>query len=340
MSGTSIILFSQEVSVVLEEKQKPFSHKAITVIIMVMPVVGALIAAFVLSRSPHRGEPWYLLTILAFLIVGIKVRMYGISLGFHRGLTHKAYETYPWLRAIILAMGCMALQGEPVRWASDHTDHHRYADKPGDPHSPEEGFWHAHWGWLVDIRFDRDINPTFKNDALAMKISKWTWVIALVGLAIPAALGQLVHIGAWDGFLWGGIVAIFIANQATYWVNSGAHTWGVRDFQTDDRSTNFWLKGPLGYPISLFVAWVTCGETNHNNHHAIGHAANHGMFKGQLDTSARVLRVLEKMKLVWNVRWATEDDIVRRQRELSMTPEERKAEALRLHRESKEKVPA
>lgn len=320
-------------SLAVTEYKKPLWQKLVTILIMVFPCVGVVVGAAMLSTSPHRGELGYLMTILIFLVIGIKVRMYGISLGFHRGLTHKSYETYPWLRKLVLIMGCMAVQGEPVRWASDHTEHHRHADKPGDPHSPEDGFWHAHWGWLIDIRFDREINPTFKNDALAMEVSRWTWIWAAVGMAIPAAVGALVHIGWWDGFLWGGPVAIFFANQATYWVNSGAHTFGRRDFETDDRSTNFWLKGPIGYPISLFVAWVTCGETNHNNHHAISSAANHGMFKGQLDTSARMLRLLEKLKLVWNVRWATEEDMAKRQRELTMTPDERKAEALRAHRE-------
>jgi stearoyl-CoA desaturase (delta-9 desaturase) len=320
------------------EYRKPLWQKGITAFIMLAPCVLALVAAWQFSASPHRGELWYQLTVLAFLLVGIKVRMYGISLGFHRGLTHKSYETHDWLRGLFLVMGCMSIQGEPVRWASDHVDHHRHADKEGDPHSPEHGFWHAHWGWLMELKFERDINPIFKNDALAMKVSRFTWFWAAVGLVIPAALGQLAGIGWWDGLLWGGGVAIFFANQGTYWVNSGAHTFGRRDFETDDRSTNFWVKGPLGYPISLFLAWMTCGETNHNNHHAIGHAANHGMFKGQLDPSARMLRLLEKARLVWNVRWAKPEDVERRQRELTMTPEERKEEALRLHREKREQV--
>lgn len=303
---------------------------------MLAPCVGVVAAAWAFSTSPHRGELWYTLTIIAFLLIGIRIRMFGISLGFHRGLTHKSYESKPWLRGLFLIMGCMAVQGEPVRWATDHTEHHRHADKEGDPHSPEHGFWHAHWGWLVEHKFDREINPTFKNDALAMKISKWTFAYAILGLAIPALFGQLVGIGWWDGFLWGGAAATFFGNQGTYWVNSGAHTFGRRDFETDDRSTNFWLKGPLGYTVSWIAAWVTCGETNHNNHHAIGHAANHGMFKGQYDPSAKTLRFLEKIGLVWNVRWATPEDVERRQKELSMTPEERKAEALRAHQEKQQ----
>ena len=313
--------------------RKPMIAKAITLLILFGPVLLALVGAWEFSTSPHRGELWYKLTIAAFLLVGIKLRLYGISLGFHRGLTHKSYDSYPWIRGLFLILGCMSIQGEPVRWATDHTEHHRHADKEGDPHSPEDGFWHAHMGWLIEHHFDRPINPTFKNDALAMKISRWTALWSVLGFAIPAALGKLVGIGWWDGLLWGGGTAVFMANQGTYWVNSGAHTFGRRDFATDDRSTNFWVKGPIGYPISLFLAWMTCGETNHNNHHAIGHAANHGMFKGQLDPSANLLRLLEKAKLVWNVRWATRDDIERRQKELTMTPEERKAEALQRHLE-------
>ncbi len=312
--------------------KKPLWQKAVTIFIMIAPCFAVIAAAWLFSTSPHRGQPLYIAEIIAFLLIGIKVRLYGISLGFHRGLTHKSYETYPWLRGLFLAMGCMSIQGEPVRWATDHTDHHRYADKDGDPHSPAHGFWHAHWGWLVEHKFDREINPVFKNDKLAMGISRWTWGFAVLGLIIPALLGKLIGIGFWDGFLWGGGVAVFFANQGTYWVNSGAHTFGIRNFPTDDLSTNFWMRGLL-YPISWFMAWMTCGETNHNNHHAIMRSANHGMFKGQLDTSAVTLRLLEKMKLVWNVQWTTEDDIERRQRELSMTPEERKEDARRRHEE-------
>ena len=252
---------------------KPLFQTAITLLILFGPFVAGIVAAWEFSVSPYRGQPWYVLTALAFLVVGVKLRLYGISLGFHRGLTHKSYETHTWLKGIFLVLGCMSIQGEPVRWATDHTEHHRHADKDEDPHSPEHGFWHAHMGWLIHHRFDREINPTFKNDKVAMWVSKYTLVWVILGFAIPAAIGALVGIGWWDGLLWGGGAAVFIANQGTYWVNSGAHTFGRRDFQTDDRSTNFWMKGPIGYPVSLFVAWMTCGETNHNNHHAIGHAA-------------------------------------------------------------------
>ncbi len=317
--------------------KKPFWQKAITVFIMIFPCVAVVAATWFFSKSPHRGELWYIATIVAFLLIGIKVRLYGISLGFHRGLTHKSYESHDWLRGLFLIMGCMSIQGEPIRWATDHTEHHRHADKEGDPHSPEHGFWHAHWGWLIEHRFDRAINPVFANDKLAVWVSRFTWLWAVIGLAIPAGLGQLVGIGWWDGLLWGGGAAVFFANQGTYWVNSGAHTFGMRNFETDDRSTNFWMKGAL-YPVSWAVAWMTCGETNHNNHHAIMRSANHGMFKGQLDTSARALKMLEKMKLVWNVQWTTQEDIERRQRELTMTPEERKADALRAHQEKRDKA--
>jgi stearoyl-CoA desaturase (delta-9 desaturase) len=315
--------------------KKPLWQKVVTIFIMIAPCFAVLAAAWAFSSSPFRGQLWYGITITAFLLIGVKLRLMGISLGFHRGLTHTSYETYPWLRGLFLVLGCMSIQGEPVRWATDHTEHHRHADKDGDPHSPKDGFWHAHWGWLVDHKFDREINPAFKNDKLAMWVSKWTWGWAVLGLAIPAGIGQLVGIGWWDGFLWGGGCAVFFANQGTYWVNSGAHTFGKRDFQTDDLSTNFWLRG-IGYPISWIMAWMTWGETNHNNHHAIMKSANHGMFKGQLDPSANALRVLEKLKLVWNVQWTTGESAERRQRELSMTPDERKAEALRLHQEKKD----
>lgn len=318
------------------EIRKPTWQKVLTLMIMVLPCFAVLAAALAVSNSPYRGQLWYTLTILAFLVVGVKLRLMGISLGFHRGLTHTSYETHPWLRKFFLILGCMCIQGEPVYWATDHTEHHRYSDTDKDPHSPIHGFWHAHWGWLVDHPFNRELNPVFKNDADAMWVSKRVWLWVAIGLIVPALVGQWVGIGWWDGFLWGGAVAIFFANQGTYWVNSGAHTFGQRHFQTDDLSTNFWLKG-IGWPFSFFMAWLTWGETNHNNHHAIMKSANHGMFKGQFDPSANLLRVLEKLGLVWNVQWTDREAAERRQRELEMSPEERKADALRRHLEQRER---
>src|SRR2546423_502091 len=222
----------------------------------------------------------------------------------------------------------MTAQGKMVNWLSDHHHHHIHSDEDEDLHSPKHGFWHAYIGWLRALLFDRRVYPQFAKDKMIMFFSRTFFLWLAIGMILPAAVGWLVGFGAWRGFLYGGGLSIFFANSVTYWVNAGCHTFGKRDFNTKDASTNFWLEGFWGHKLSWLFAYFSWGETNHNNHHARAISANHGMFKGQLDPSANLLRALEKMKLVWNVQWTKPDQAVELQKRLQMTPEERKQAAL------------
>ena len=169
-----------------------------------------------------------------------------------------------------------------------------------------------------------------------MFYSRTFFVWLALGLLFPAVLGWATGFGFYRGLLWGGGIGMFLANYVTYWVNAGCHTFGKRDFNTTDMSTNFWLDGFWGHKLSWIFAYLSWGETNHNNHHARAISANHGMFKGQLDPSANLLRILERVGLVWNVQWTTEEQALKLQHELTMTPEERKAYALAKHLAAKE----
>lgn len=319
-----------------QQKKKPFLHVLITDIIIFAPVVALILAIVdVVMYPPQTGSAWlqFLATAILFAVVGAKMRTLGISLGFHRQGTHPSYQTYPWLRAFFFALGSSSAQGQMVNWLSDHHHHHIHSDEDEDLHSPKHGFWHAYIGWLRGLLFDRRVYPQFANDKMVMFFSKTFFVWLFVGLAVPTLIGWATGFGWWRGLLWGGGVGLFLANYVTYWVNAGCHKFGQRDFNTTDESTNFWLKGFWGHKFSWIFAYLSWGETNHNNHHARSISANHGMFKGQFDPSANLLRVLERMKLVWNVQWTTEEMARELQHNLSLTPEERKALALKKHRE-------
>ncbi|MCC7101700.1 MAG: fatty acid desaturase [Fimbriimonadaceae bacterium] len=323
-----------------KEHPKPFLHQAITDIIIFAPLL-AIPAAIVdvVMHPPATQMGWgvFLLTALLFTVVGCKLRTLGISLGFHRQGTHPSYQAKPWLRGFFFMLGATTAQGKMVNWLSDHHHHHIHSDTDEDLHSPIHGFWHAYIGWLRGLLFNRHTYPQFEKDRQVMFYSNTFFVWLGLGLAVPALVGWATGFGAYRGFLYGGMLGIFFANYVTYWVNAGCHKFGKRDFNTEDVSTNFWLDGFWGHKLSWVFAYLSWGETNHNNHHARAISANHGMFKGQFDPSANLLRILEKVGLVWNVQWTSEAHARELQKELSMTKEERKAYALQKHREKLER---
>jgi stearoyl-CoA desaturase (Delta-9 desaturase) len=318
------------------EKPKPLHHVLVTDLIIFGPILAIILAIVNIVLHPPSGWVASLqfgLTAFLFVLVGTKLRTLGISLGFHRNGTHPSYQAKPWLRGTFFALGCMAGQGRMVNWLSDHHHHHIHSDEDEDLHSPKHGFWHAYIGWLRGLLFDRTVYPQFAKDKMVMFFSNTFFVWMFLGLALPTLIGWATGFGAYRGFLWGGAIGIFFANYVTYWVNAGCHLFGKRDFNTKDQSTNFWLDGFWGHKLSWIFAYLSWGETNHNNHHARAISANHGMFKGQFDPSANLLRILEKLGLVWNVQWTSEEQAQQLQHELTLTPEERKKQALAKHAE-------
>jgi stearoyl-CoA desaturase (delta-9 desaturase) len=247
---------------------------------------------------------------------------FGITVGFHRLFTHRAFKTGPRTRAVLAILGSAAIEGPITAWVADHRKHHAFTDVEGDPHSPHvghghglkgalRGLLHAHVGWLF-IHTQRAAKARYAPDLLADPVIRFVdrffFVWVLGGLALPFLLGWLiggsVHAGL-TGLLWGGAVRMLVLHHATYSINSLCHFFGRRRFDTGDESRNLaWLA-----PFSFGEAW-------HNNHHAFPTSAQHGLgrLERMLDPSAVVIAGLEKLGLAW--------DVVR------VTPERQAAKAL------------
>jgi stearoyl-CoA desaturase (Delta-9 desaturase) len=247
---------------------------------------------------------------LVLLVVMHIVAALGITVGYHRLLTHRSFETKPWVRGLLTAAGSLAVEGRPTHWVADHRRHHAYADHEGDPHSPHvghgpgfwpavKGAWHAHVGWLLDDGRTpaKRFAPDLLKDRVVMAVDrKFPWFI-LLALVIPGVLGFAITGGSWwgaaTGAFWGGGVRIFITHHITWSVNSICHMFGRRPFETTDKSTNNWL-----------LAIPTLGEAWHHNHHVFPTSAFHGLRRWQkaMDPSGWVIWFLEKIGLAWNVK--------------------------------------
>ena len=244
--------------------------------------------------------------LVVFAIVYIPTCL-GITVGFHRLLTHRAFKTNNFLRGLFAGLGSAAIEGPVISWVADHRKHHAFSDEEGDPHSPHvghgegvwaqfKGFFHAHVGWLF-IHTQRGNKQRFAPDLIDDPVVSFvdrTFIIwALASLAVPFALGWLIGgtiIAALTGLLWGGAVRIFVLHHVTYSINSLCHMFGKRDFETGDESRNLaWLALP------------SMGEAWHNSHHAFPTSAVHGMRRSQIDPSAAVIWTLEKLGLAWDV---------------------------------------
>jgi stearoyl-CoA desaturase (delta-9 desaturase) len=231
----------------------------------------------------------------------------GITIGYHRLLTHRSFATSKPLEYLFAAVGSMAVQGPVIGWVSDHRKHHAHSDRDGDPHSPHvghgrgamgvlRGLWHAHIGWLLTNQGRaerRRYAPDLCEDAGMRWINRHFVAFVFAGLYIPAIAGFAITgtlVGAATGLLWGGLVRVFFVHHITWSVNSVCHFLGTRRFAVDDESRNvFWLALP------------SLGESWHHNHHAFPRSAVHGLRRWELDPSALVIGGLERLGLAWNV---------------------------------------
>lgn len=239
----------------------------------------------------------------------------GVTVGFHRHFTHSSFKANRGLKVVLAICGQMAVQGPVIIWVADHRRHHAFSDREGDPHSPwmfgtsvpavARGFWHSHMGWL----FDRDnTNPErFAPDLLAdkdiVRQDRIFWLWTIVSVLSPALVGGLVT-WSWQGaltaFFWAGLVRIALLHHVTWSVNSICHMIGERPFSARDRSANFW-------PLAILSA----GESWHNLHHADPTCARHGVLRGQIDISARVIWIFEKFGWASKVRWPNAQRLAR-----------------------------
>jgi stearoyl-CoA desaturase (delta-9 desaturase) len=268
---------------------------------VVVPFAATLAAIPLLWNSVVSSTDLLILAVLYLLTAG------GITVGYHRLLTHRSFQTSKPLQYALATLGTMAVQGPVIGWVADHRKHHAHTDEEGDPHSPHvghgdgvvgvlRGLWHAHIGWLTVHQGRADWKkyaPDLYEDRGMRWISRHFVAIIIAGLAFPALAGFLLTgtvLGAATGLLWGSLVRVFFVHHVTWSINSVCHFTGTRRFDLDDESTNvFWLALP-----SLGEAW-------HHNHHAFPRSAVHGLRRWELDPSALVIRLMERAGLAWNV---------------------------------------
>ncbi len=277
---------------------------------IVVPFVGFIAAIALLWNS------WVDATDLVMLAVLYLITALGITVGFHRLLTHRSFQTYTWVEHSFAVMGSLAVEGSVLDWVADHRKHHAHTDEEGDPHSPHvgegggvSGLWHAHMGWLTSTqgqadwkRYARDLY----DDPTMRRIGRRFPLLVVLSLLIPTLLGFVLHgftlEGAIRGYIWGGLARIFLVHHVTWSINSACHFFGSRRFDVDDHSTNLaWLAIP------------SLGESWHHNHHAFPRSARHGLRWWELDISALTIASMERTGLAWNVvRIAPERQAARR----------------------------
>jgi stearoyl-CoA desaturase (delta-9 desaturase) len=255
-------------------------HKALVLVVVVVPFLALGVAIWQLW---DRAVTWQHLAWLVGMYIPIAL---GVTAGFHRMLTHRSFRAHPAARFALLVLGSMAVEGSALSWAADHLKHHALSDQEGDPHSPTEGLWHAHLGWLFS---DPGADPRvyckhLLKDPVVVFVDRTFVLWVALGLALPFALA------GWPGLLWGGLVRTFFVHHITWSVNSVCHTFGRRVYETTDRSHNNWVVGLLAM-----------GEGWHNNHHAFPRSAIHGLDRWQLDVAGWVILGLEKVRLATEV---------------------------------------
>jgi stearoyl-CoA desaturase (delta-9 desaturase) len=280
-------------------RRPPLYGQLLTGLFFVVPFLA--LALLIVDGGPF---PWWAVVLAMGLIV---VLGHSVTIGFHRLLTHRSFEANRSLKNVLAVLGTLAFQGSVIGWVADHRRHHRYSDRPGDPHSPRwkddrplrglGGLWHAHLGWCFTV--DTTSREHYASDLLADRdlvlIDRLFVPLAVTTFLLPFAFGLLwsgTWAGAWAGLLCAGFVRIGVTLNGTWSVNSICHRFGKRPFETRDVSTNF---GPLALP--------TMGEAWHNNHHAFPRCARHGLAAGQVDTSARIIRWFEQLGWATNVQW-------------------------------------
>jgi stearoyl-CoA desaturase (Delta-9 desaturase) len=263
-------------------------YKTTILLVVLIPLLATALALRLLWQRVVSLSDLILLVVMYALVA------LGVTVGYHRMLTHRSFRAHPVIKLLLLILGSMAFEGPAIEWAATHTKHHARADREGDPHSPVDGFFHAHLGWIFR---DREADPRvycrhLLKDRIVTFVSKTFLLWALLSLAIPFGLGWLL--GGWalalTGVLWGGLVRMFLTHHVTWSVNSVCHTFGRRAFETTDRSRNEWIVGLLAF-----------GEGWHNNHHAFPRSAFHGLHWWQLDVSSYVIWTLERLGLARDV---------------------------------------
>ncbi|CAN5451556.1 acyl-CoA desaturase [soil metagenome] len=288
-------------------------QRRMALLLTVLPLMGVVTAIVLLWGRGISG-----LDLGLFLGFWVLTGL-GITVGFHRLFTPRSFEVGTPLRVFWAVAGTMAVEGSVIHWVATHRRHHAYADTYGDPHSPHlveetglrgtlRGLWHAHAGWFFvpDGVEPKHWAPDLLKDPALVRVERAAPWIIVGSIVAPAIIGGLVTMsfaGAATAFVWGSLVRIFVLHHITWSINSICHFFGEQPFETRDESVNNW-------PLSV----VSFGESWHNNHHAFPTSARHGLLRGQIDPSWRVIRTLEQVGLATNVRVPSAEQMAKRNR--------------------------
>jgi stearoyl-CoA desaturase (delta-9 desaturase) len=275
-------------------------HRWLNLAGVMLPFLGFVVAVVLLWNTL---VDWSDLAVMLLMYV---ISGYGVTLGFHRLLTHRSFQTFKPVEYTLAILGSLAVQGPVMSWVADHRKHHAHTDKEGDPHSPHghgggfkgavAGLWYAHMGWLFKASGTAEHSRYAKDlfEDPGMRVIHRTFALwATVGILIPAALGFAIDgtlAGAVTAALWGGPVRIFALHHVTWSINSICHFFGTRRFDVEDHSTNvFWLS------------LLSFGESWHHNHHTFPRSAMHGLRAWEVDPTAWLIRGMRRLRLAWNV---------------------------------------
>ena len=287
------------------DERKGWVEQAALVAFIAVPF-AAILLAIPVAWGGWLGWSDVLLSFLFYAVAG-----HGITVGFHRYLTHGSFKAKRPLRVALAVAGSLAIEGPAIRWVADHRKHHKFSDREGDPHSPWrygesvpaliKGLWHAHMGWLFDVEqtSQRQYAPDLLRDDDIVRVSRAFPLLALASLVLPPVLGGLLtwswH-GALTAFFWAGLVRVGLLHHVTWSINSICHAMGERPFESRDRSGNVW-----------WLAVLSMGESWHNLHHADPTCARTGVLRGQVDSGARVIQLFEAFRWAYDVRWPRQE---------------------------------
>ncbi len=285
---------------------------AATVSVYVFVIVPLLALLLAVPVAGGWGLGWtdVVLALVFYVISGL-----GITVGFHRYFTHGSFKANRALRVALAISGSIALQGPVIDWVADHRRHHAFSDKEGDPHSPwlfgtgpralARGFYHSHMGWLFgrDQTNEERFTPDLLADRDIARVDRLFVLWATLSLVLPGVLGGLLTMSWWGAltaFFWAGLVRVAVLHHVTWSINSICHMIGEQPFASRDHSRNVWPLAVLSF-----------GESWHNLHHADPTCARHGVQRGQVDISARVIWAFEKLGWAHSVRWPTPKRLAR-----------------------------
>ena len=253
-------------------------------VVLALLHIGAIAALFMFN--------WHALA-SAVLLLWVATGL-GISMGYHRLHTHRSYKVPLALEYFFALCGTLTLEGGPIFWVATHRIHHQKSDQPGDPHSPRDGAWWSHMGWILvgeakhnNARLMAKYAPDLARHRFYVWLNDYHWIPSVVLGIVLLAVGGLPM------FLWGGCLRIVLGLHGTWAVNSITHMWGSRRFATRDDSRNTW-----------WIAVITFGEGWHNNHHAHPSSARHGLAWYEFDPSWITIKLLRFLGIAKSVQVA------------------------------------